>query len=267
MEKSKKKDSEIVRLKKKELEVLVLLYRFRFLNRIQVQKILGHKHHGQIQLWLNSLLEKGLVAKDYEKEFGGKPAIYYLTPPCRKYLKDQPGVKLEQLDRRLWREKDRTEEFKEHCLFLANIYLSLLAFAEKHGSKLFYYAKTDLFGHEYIIDPKPDALFVLETKSGFIKRYYLDLFDEIPPRAMRARIDTYLEYYDDDTWSEEFPDRPFPTMIFICPHKRLKGHLYHYIQDRLDEYPEEVELRLATRDQIEREGITSQNLTKVERDE
>lgn len=257
-----KEKEEKVKLKKKESEILVLIYRFRFLNRVQIQRMLNHKHHGQIQAWLNSLVEKELVFRYYEKKFGGRPATYYLAPASRKYLKGQKGIKLDLLDRRIWREKDRTEEFKEHCLFMADAYLDLKKFTKEGGTTLYYYSKTDLYGRGFIIEPKPDAYFAIDTNDGSTKRYFLDLFDEIPPRAMRARIDQYLMYYDEDTWYEEYPEKPFPTMIFVCPHKRIKGHLYHYIQDQLEYYPE-LEFFLITKERAKREGLNKETLEKV----
>ena len=261
IEKIKKKEKETTGLAKKELEILVLLYKFRFLNRLHIQKMLRHKYHGQIQIWLNNLVEKDCLTKDYEKKFAGSAAIYHLTPSSRKYLKDQPHVKPQLLDRRVWREKDRTKEFKDHCLFLADTHISLQGFTDKANSTLYYFAKTDLWGRDYVLEPKPDAYFAIFTERGNVKRYFLDLFDEIPPRAMRARVNQYLKYYEDDTWYEKYPDKPFPAIIFICPHKRIKGHLYHYIQDQLC-YPE-LEFYLTTKEIIRKKGLVRESLDKV----
>ena len=45
-------------LTKKQLEILTLLYRFRFLNRSQIQKLLNHKKISRINIWLKDLADK-----------------------------------------------------------------------------------------------------------------------------------------------------------------------------------------------------------------
>ena len=49
----------------KQLEILLLLYRFRFLNSPQIQAILNHKYHHRIQTWLNDLLTKDYIGQLY----------------------------------------------------------------------------------------------------------------------------------------------------------------------------------------------------------
>lgn len=104
MEKTKQKTTKI-ELKEKEIDILILLYRFRFLNRVQIQAMLGHKHHERVRSWLNNLLEQGCIKQDYSKEFAGSSAIYRLTPKGRKQLKNHPKVKTKLLDSRIWRRK------------------------------------------------------------------------------------------------------------------------------------------------------------------
>lgn len=257
-----KQSANKIKLTKKEIEILILLYRFRFLNRAQIQTMLEHKHHGLVQLWLNSLVEQGCIKKDYSKQFACDSAIYYLAPLGRKQLKDHPKVKTKLLDSRTWREKERTQEFRNHCLFIADVCLSLKSFAANTESVLSFFSKTDLYGRNYVVRPNPDAYFALQSKSGNIKRYYLDYFDDIPAMKLRKRVQRYLEYYDTDRWFEEYPDKPFPEIILICPNIRMKGHLYLYIQTKIDEYPE-VSFYLTTKEQVKEKGLVRETLEKV----
>lgn len=250
-------------LTKKELEILILLYRFRFLNRVQTQVLLGHKHHNQVQLWLNSLVSKGCIAREYDRRFAGGSAVYSLALRGRKQIVDRPDVEAKLLNNRVWREKERTEEFRDHCHTVNNIYISLIEFAKKYSSKLHFYTKTDLYGMTFMIRPNPDAYFALEPTEGDTKRYFLEVFEDAPSAKLRKRVQRYLEYYDDEYWNEKYPDKPFPEVIFVCPNKRMKGHLYMYIKNKIDEYPD-LYIYLTTKELVAKKGLVREVLEKVE---
>lgn len=249
------------KLTSKQSEILILLYRFRFLNREHLQKLFNHKYRSRILAWLNELTEKKYIRKYYDKKFGSSSSVYSLDRAGRKYLKANPEVKTSCLDR-VWREANLSAEFRNHCLFLADIYLSLLAETAKSKSKLFFYTKTDLYGTDHLISPSPDAHFVTEDNQGRIKRYFLDIFDENrPPTAFRLRVRKYFNYYDSDEWQDN-TNKPFPEIILVCPNKRMKYHLYYYIQRKLEEESALV-LYLTTRDSVLDSGISIETLEKV----
>jgi hypothetical protein len=62
----------------KQQEILKLLYRFRFVDRIQVQAFLHHKDKGRVSAWLKDLREKQYIGWIYSTDFTekAKPAIY-----------------------------------------------------------------------------------------------------------------------------------------------------------------------------------------------
>jgi hypothetical protein len=247
-----------IKLTPKETEILTLLYRLRFLNRLQIQTMLDHKHHSRIIEWLNNLSENKYIAKFYDKSFTTDPAIYCLDKQGRKYLKSKKEIKLEPLSR-VWREAKYSDQFRKHCLFLADIYFSLTAFAKKAGLTLHFYTKTDLYGMEHLIEPKPDAYFALKGKGT--KRYFLDVFDDIAPLALRKRVKQYLEYYNSDEW-QDHTDKPFPEIILICPNNRLKNHLYYFIQSKISDDSEPF-FYLTTREAIVTKGLNRDTLEKV----
>lgn len=45
----------------KQTEILNLIHKYRFLNRIQIQTFLNHKNKKNINTWLNDLNEKKLI--------------------------------------------------------------------------------------------------------------------------------------------------------------------------------------------------------------
>ena len=64
----------------KQQDILKLLYRYRFVDRIQIQVLMGHKDKRRIGAWLKDLREKHYIEWIYSTDFAEKtkPAIYYL---------------------------------------------------------------------------------------------------------------------------------------------------------------------------------------------
>lgn len=255
----KQKDKQIT-IKQKQTEILILLYRFRYLNRVQIQTILNQKYHSRLLKWLNELKEEKYIECDYDKKVASSPSVYSLAPKSRLILKGNPAVKPRLLGH-IWRNKTYSGEFRDHCLLLADIYLSVLTLTEEIGATLHYYTKPDLHGTKYLISPIPDAYFVIEERSGRTKRYFLDLFDDLPPRFLRTRINHYFKYYDSDEWQDN-TDKPFPEIIIVCPNERIRSHLGYYIQNKLEE-DSDLSFYLTTKKIIKAQGLSSKALKRV----
>ena len=110
----------------KQLNILLLLYRFRFLNRIQIQKLLNHKDPRRINTWLKDLTDRNIIGRKYSTKLldNTKPAIYHLATKSRSILLTQPNIS-EKLLKRVYREKVRSEKLINHCLLVADIYFLL----------------------------------------------------------------------------------------------------------------------------------------------
>ncbi|MEI6040145.1 MAG: replication-relaxation family protein [Candidatus Berkelbacteria bacterium] len=254
-----KQTTPTLQLKTKQTEILTLLYRFRFLNRNQIQILLTHKYHSRILNWLNELTDLKLIIKSYDKSFTTDPAVYQLDKSARKYLKDNSKLNIKPLNR-LWRETKYSPQLEKHCLFLVDIYFSLIEFTVKLKSELHFHAKTDLYGMANLIDPKPDAYFAIENKET-IKRYFLDILDDLPPMVLRRRVKQYFEYFDSDQWQDN-TDKPFPDIILVCPNRRIKSHLFYYIQNKIsDDF--EINFYLTTWDILKDKGMCQKSLEKV----
>lgn len=127
----------------KQLEILKLIYKFRFLNRTQIQSILNHKQKQKIIIWLNILTVQKYFKRYFDKKLATTPAAYSLGSTARKYfLKEKPkDINLTFLDR-VWRENGSTQKFKKHCMLVADIYVSLLNIIRKDNKgKLTFFSK------------------------------------------------------------------------------------------------------------------------------
>lgn len=248
---------------KRKTEILYHLYTFRFLTRIQIQTLLGHKHFNRVIVWLNEMTDSGLIRKYYDPKKVTEPAIYSLGLKGRKYLKTNgENINTKVLDR-VWREPKLSTEFKEHSLFIADCYLSLNAQSDENQATLHFYTKTNLQGMQDLLLPHPDAYIAIEESNGVIKRYFLDIFGSMPPRMLlRKRTKQYLDYFEDEIWQDD-TDKPFPKIIFITPDQKSYKYLSKFIKSCIED-EEEPSFFIGTKDNIKKNGFSSKTLEKVQ---
>jgi hypothetical protein len=247
----------------KQTDIILLLYRFRFLDRLDIQTYFHHKTPRRINSWLKELSEQQYIGRIYSRGFkeNVKPAIYYLNTKSRLFLKNQKGIDNNLIDR-IYREKLRSRGFITHCQIAAKIYFNLLSLAENSHAKLNFYTKTDLSIFDNLIDPLPDAYIAIEEKD-FTKRYFLEIFDESNPRfVIRRRIQQYFKYYENREWQDK-AKKTFPKIIMICPDDKLIKSIRYFIQKELNDEPE-LEFYISTHVIILTKGINREALEKVE---
>lgn len=254
------------KLKPKLEQILFLIYRFRFLNRNQIQTLLNHKHHHRINIWLNQLTAEKYLKRYYSSKFAGEPAYYSLGTAGRKYFKEQKDIKgiKESLLDRVWSEHDNSEQFKRNCMLLADIHLSLTKLTSEANAKLGFYTKVDLYGMKYMVIPEPSGYFSIEDSKGVTKRYFLDIFDYFNPKDHYKRIGKYFYYFEKGYWQNN-TDKPFPEIIFVCSNKASKSFFEKTIRGRLEEKDLDMHFYLSTWKEVRQQGMTKQVLHKVEK--
>ncbi len=143
----------------KQQEILKLTYRYRFLNRTQIQILLGHKDKRRVISWLKDLREKQYVDWQYDDtDFISKsqPAIYYLSLNGIRYLRELDEYPSEDLRKR-YKESTRKQVFIDRSLLIADCCIALQA---KSSDKLKY---TCVSPADYT-DPDSDYHFLDELK-------------------------------------------------------------------------------------------------------
>jgi hypothetical protein len=248
----------------KQLTILKLLYRFRFLTSTHIQHLLNDKTPRLTNYHLKILTSQNYINKHYTRSLGSanQPAIYFLTSGSIKVLQNIEGIEPKTLQR-IYREKIRSQQFISHALFIAQYYQYLTIESAKSKHILHFFTKTDLLAHKYIIHPLPDAYFARVDEKQETKRYFVEVIDEGAPRfTLRKRIEQYTDYIDNGTF-EEVTKHSFPTILFICPTIGMliyfKKHLARmYEETSLDE----VSIYLTTQS-----GAFSGEWEKVETEE
>lgn len=239
----------------KQNEILYLVYRFRFLDRKQIQTMLNHKHSSLIKEWLADLTEKRVLARTYSRKFGEniKPAVYWLDIKSRSILKENENV-ITALLEQIYQEKKRSQSFRDLSMFIADIYLNLKSQAKESGSEFHFLTKIDLAGYEYLYQPLPNSYFVL-TKGEVTKRYFLELISEQIPRfILRKHIEYLFNYYNSGRW-EQYSKHPFPTFLIVCPNHVTRGFLSKFITKTRDSDSKKAIFYITTLDQIKVNGM------------
>lgn len=234
----------------KQYQILILLYRYRFLNRHQIQYMMGHAQKNRINSWLKDLTDTHIIGRKFSRKLhtNNQAAIYHLATKSRSILNDDDSTDARIL-RRVYREKVRSQRLINHCLLTADLFL-LLSRELKSSQELHFFTKVDLVKHYYFPFKRPDAYVAIKSNSD-TKRYFLEIIDPGTPRFMiRKQLSNYFDYFDEGSW-QATTNYPNPTLLFICPDETLQGFLQRYIQQLLEEELVEVDMYTTTSDLIQ----------------
>lgn len=253
-------------LTKKQQEILYLLYRYRFLSTRHIQKSLNHKNPTRIQTWLKQLTISGFIHCFYDQStLLGKatPAVYCLTTKAGHILKKSNEFD-ERLLKELYKEKKRSERFRNHCLFLADIYFLLTDQCERANERMHFSTKVDLIEYKHFPHPLPDAYVAFMKKGKKRRRYFVDIIDpSIPWFVINARVQRYLTYYEEGTWHENAYGKE-PFILFICWEQRSIRYLKKAVKKALEgTFYNDFPCFFITRETLLKHGFTRDSLQKA----
>lgn len=225
---------------KKQKEILLLLYRFRFLNRLHIQTYLKHKDPTTINIWLKDLVEKEYIHRIFKRSWteNNQPAKYYIGKNGIRFLKTQEQCHKEYL-RKLYREKDRSQTFIGHCLFIADAYLQLQEATKESSSFYQFYTQSDLTPGSIMQEILPD-FFIAKNATKKPKYFAYELIKEGTPRfAIRARIQRYIDFFQEEEGIQNV------DITFICD-KKLFKFVNSFVTRLLDE-DESIDIQLSVK--------------------
>jgi len=246
----------------KQLEILLLIKKFRFLNRIQIQSLLNHKDYRRINQWLKDLNQKEYLNRIYSTDFNekSKPAIYYAGINAIRIYKSL-GDDNSQL-KKLYRDNVRSQSFIDEQIFIADIFIDLLSKNSEGGIHYEFATAADVTSnsiYKFMEDLSPQLIFTKTQKTEF-RQYILVLLDAAQPKYMiKKKIKNYIEFFFTNDW-EENTKQPFPTILFACQTKNLMISAKRTMKRLLDDYqdPEELEIWFATYEELRKNGITAE---------
>ena len=232
----------------KQKEILTLIYKYKFLNRIQIQSFLKHKDHRRINSWLKDLTEKEYLKRIWSNGYieRTRPSIYYLAPNSLSFLSKRYFITPKYFSNiAAEAEAGPAEHYILDSLLLADLSLSFLTKDMKAKSSLVI-TKTELTEpySEYCFlaeeKIKPELLFAKEASSRSMTKYYLlEVIEKYSSFILvRNKIKRYFDLYYSNDWEDNM-DGEFPTILFVCHSMYLLIYAKRYARRiRADEYPD-----------------------------
>ena len=97
----------------KQNEIIDMVWKFRFINRHQVQKFFKYKDPRRLNEWFRDLVSKGYLGRKYSNKLleNTKPAIYHTGINGIRFLKTQNDYSMDVIQK-LYRDGKREEPFK-----------------------------------------------------------------------------------------------------------------------------------------------------------
>lgn len=213
------------RLNQKQLALLHLIYRFRFVTTELVAQYQGRKSADIVRPRLTALAEMGYIGRKYDPSYKlqGKHAAFYLLPDGMRALRRQPREGYEYSQKvlhNIHKDKDASDQFIEHNLEILKAYAKL---RELYGDRLQFFTKSDLSIYEHFPQPLPDAYIRIEEGAGD-KQYFLDVHHEARPFFISSRrIKQYADYADSQQW--ELTETDLPEILALCDSTTLQLRL------------------------------------------
>lgn len=239
-------------LRQGQIEILGLLYKYRFGSRQLIAESLKVKAGSNIYEKLNVLIKHGFVAKRYDKSLRlqGLPAAYYLTPKGLKTLQplDAWNYITEATIRSSYRDKGISQSFINHTLDVYS-YTNMLA---KTYPTLKVFTRRDMSRYSYFPNNPPDAFLSLKTgEETTPKRFFFDFISDDTPRSIIAKhIAQYMQFFSDGEW--DATNSQIPILLFLTTKPAIKKHLMRStraIRGTFD-MEDEVAIYAATIDQL-----------------
>lgn len=214
-------------LNDEQLEVLELLYKFRFGSNNLIAEYFGKNHRAFVSKRLKILQDQGFIDKRFDSSYRiqGKPAAYYLLPEGARKLQERRGPEDDQVNiKGIYKDKSVSEIFIQHSL---NIFATYNQLKAHYSDSLDFFTKSDLASYEHYPKPLPDAFLSLEAE-GSAKHFFVEIQEDSQPFFTAVRkVKKYIDYKDSGEWAINETD--FPAILFICESVSLQKQLQKQI--------------------------------------
>ncbi len=217
------------KLNQNQIDVLLLLYKFRFVTSNLLTQKLKLQHRNSINSRLQILEDQEYIGRRYDKSYKlmNKPASYFMMPKGFAVLRGMDGISNNTL-KNMYKDVQATDGFVERSLAIFNLYNHLEAI---FGERFDMFSKSELTGMEDLPEILPDGLVRFKTSnSPRAKEHNFFIYyagERQPLFAISSIITKQLEYGDSEDW-QEFFGKP-PAVIIICDSLALERRLHRQV--------------------------------------
>lgn len=214
------------KLNQNQIDILLLLYKFRFATPNLLTQKLKLTHRNSINSRLQILEDQEYIGRRYDKSYKmmNKPASYFMLPKGFAVLRGMGGISNNTL-KNMYKDAQATNGFVERSLTIFDLYNKL---ENIFGQRFDMFSKSELTGMEDIPEILPDGLVRLKTSDSprAKERYFFIHYAEErqPLFAVSKIITKQLEYGDSEEWQEVF-GKP-PSLILVSDAPALERRLH-----------------------------------------
>lgn len=261
----------------KQHEIMELVYKFRFINRKQIQKIMGYKDAKSVNVLLKELVEHRYLGRIYSNKLleNTKPAIYYLANEGIGWVRGNYFEWKPEKVKKFYQDKHASERFINHSINLAELYTHWIPFKtsiqkrkenKDDADEYHFNTNTEMWYDDEIKAIKPDAHTEKWIKDD-IYTYFLELIEDyVPMYAIRYKVDQYIKFVSEsDAWDPYCSSEGIVYVRLILPNQQKLRRIGKYIQRRLNESydVEKLVFMLTTCDAVKVEGLENEDIWKV----
>lgn len=235
-------------LNKNQLQILYLLYKFRFATTELFVKSHNTKITRQyINVRLKILCEQEYIGRSYDGSYrlAGKPATYHLLSKGIKLLRQRPDVFNLKVLKNIGNDRRAKERFVAHCLGVFDIYCSL---KELYDDELKFFTGSYLKLPKFAYFPQPLPDGYVSFKQDRNKHFLLDYFESATPFfVLKKRITYYVSYAEDNLWSKK---SKLPIILLVCDAEELRKKVEVEVARALDRSWKDVAFAMATKAEL-----------------
>lgn len=248
----------------KQMDILELVYKFRFINRKQIQKIFDYKDPRSVNPLLKDLVEHKYLNRIYSHKLleNTKPAIYYLANEGigwvrANYYEDEP-----EKVKRFYQDKHASERFINHCVALCDLFIQWQGSKNEYPIEGYYFStSTELWSEEELRKIRPDAHIEI-WKDEIISTFFLDLIESyVPMYAIRYKTDQYINFRSNSDRWDIYSCDDFKSIIIrlIFSNQIKQRRMSRYIKEQLSNSfdVEDLTFLLTTHKRVLEEGVNA----------
>lgn len=189
-------------LNPKQLHILMLLYKFRFIT-IPLLTTYKNLKSNSLQRTFDILLEEKYVGRRFDVTYkiDRKPAIYYLTAKGVAILKADPRFNPTVLHS-YYKNKSISDTFIQHAIDTLGVYNVL---KHSYGDHFEIFTRQEVAHFDVFPETKPDLYLRGDGE------YFITLAYDVQPFLIRKRLAEYIAHFDEDGW----PRGDYPALLFV----------------------------------------------------
>lgn len=209
-----------------QLDILHIIYTFRFANRTLLSQYLQKPNNSSLYFKLQVLLKHEYIAKRYDSSYrlAGRQAEYYVLPKGLRALRDGSQVAVtDSMVSASYKDKAVADSFVAQQLTLFAIRNQL----NNAHPGIQYFTSRDIQLLDYFPKPAP-AGFISLKEDGNTKRFFVEYLPaRTHTRKIVGRLQQYVKYFESEAW--DVTNTPPPTILYVCADTMAERGLRRYI--------------------------------------